>query len=258
MKSNQSANNIADERLRARLEDGVSRCLSRHEGQFLGFLNERERALTEAWLRARQDVRSLFWGGYPEAERVFLGLFPAYWEPRPEDVPLSALTVRFRSQDALGHRDVLGALLSHGIQREVVGDILVEPGRAVCFVRQEMADYLLVQLTRIGRVGVRVERGAKEPLPPGSQWEECSAVVSSLRLDCLVAACTGLSRTKAAALIQEGLVTLDHEAAGQPCRLVESGSKLSIRGRGRFLLDRVGAATKTGRLRIFIKKYGSF
>ena len=48
---------------------------------------------------------------------------------------------------------------------------------------------------------------------------------------------------------------LNHEAVYQPSRLVESGSKLSIRGKGRFLFDHVGKETKKGRLHIFMKKY---
>ncbi len=241
--------------LEAKVADTVGLCLAHNKVSFIGFLDERERGIAEKLVDAMGNSNYLFWGGWQEAERVMLGVFPDYQEPAANAFPLTAITVEFRRQDSLTHRDFLGAMLSHGIEREIIGDILVEEGRGVLFVREEMADYLLMQVEKIGRVGVTLRRGANEPFPGDCRLEEFSAVVASLRLDCVVAACTRLSREKANLLIQEGLVMLNHEAVYQPSRLVESGSKLSIRGKGRFLFDHVGKETKKGRLHIFMKKY---
>ena len=241
--------------LEAKVADAVGLCLAHNKASFIGFLDERERAIAEKLVDAMGSSNCLFWGGWQDAERVMLGIFPHYQEPSAKVFPLTAITVEFRRQDSLNHRDFLGALLSHGIERETVGDILVEEGRGVLFVRKEIADYLLMQVEKIGRVGVTLRCGANEPFPEGRRLEEFSVVVASLRLDCVVAACARLSREKANALIQEGLVMLNHEAVYQPSRLVESGSKLSIRGKGRFLFDCVGTETKKGRLHIFMKKY---
>ena len=148
------------------------------------------------------------------------------------------------------HRDFLGAFLAAGVRRETIGDILVEPGRAVLFVRQETAGFLLSQISRIGRTGVRLSEGIQLPLPAGMGFAEFQGVIASPRLDCVTAAATGLSREKAARLISAGLVTVNHRPQESLSLIIEEGDRLSVRGKGRFIIDRLGPVTKKGRLAI--------
>ncbi len=98
---------------------------------------------------------TLFWGGYPDAERVFFGAFPDFMEPDAKAFPIAALTAAFRRQDRLTHRDFLGALLHAGLERSSLGDILTEEGRAVIFCRREVSGFLCTQVEKIGGVGVQ-------------------------------------------------------------------------------------------------------
>ena len=79
--------------------------------------------------------------------------------------------------------------------------------------------------------------------------------MASPRLDCVVAAVAGLSRDKAASAIASGLVTLNYREELSSSRLLEEGAKLSIRGKGKFVIDRLGPNTKKGRLCIGGRKY---
>ena len=79
--------------------------------------------------------------------------------------------------------------------------------------------------------------------------------MASPRLDCVVAAVAGLSRDKAASAIASGLVTLNYREELSSSRLLEEGAKLSIRGKGKFVIDRLGPKTKKGRLCIGGRKY---
>lgn len=241
--------------LYARLADAAGLCLAHNRAAFVGFLDERECMLAQAFADSQKLAGIQFWGGYPAAERKLFGVFPDFLEPSPEDFPLKAVTFTFREQDPLTHRDFLGALLSQGVRRDAVGDILTEPARAVVFLRGEVAGYLLGQVRKIGRVGVKAAEGAVLPLPQPRQRVEIPGVVSSLRLDCVAAVCAQMSREKTADLIREGLVMLNHQTVTVPSQMVTGGDKLSIRGKGRFLLDSVGAATKKGRFHIVIQKY---
>lgn len=241
--------------LYARLADAAGLCLAHNQTGFVGFLDERETRLAQSFAASQKLSHTLLWGGYPQAERNLFGVFPDFLAPMAEWFPIQALTFTFRVQDCLSHRDFLGALLSHGVRRDAVGDILLEPGRAVVFVKQELAGYLLGQVEKIGRVGVTGSEGASLPLPQPRQLLEIPGVVSSLRLDCVAAVCTRLTREKTAAMIREGLVMLNHQTVTIPSQMVQSSDKLSIRGKGRFLLDAVGTATKKGRFHVVIKKY---
>lgn len=243
-----------DDVLEAKLRDAV-RIAERGRAHFIGFLDERQAGVAQVCMRRAGFSDYLFWGGYADAERVLFGAFPAYEEPSPEAFPLEAVTVSYRPCDALTHRDFLGALLSKGMVRETIGDILVEPGRAVLFARAEIADFLLQQTEKIGRVGVKLSRGAQEPLPVPHTFAPFSGVVACARLDCITALAAGVSREKAAGLISAGLVMLNHEAVTSASAQVAEGAKLSIRGKGRYLLDRVGPVTKKGRLSVAGRKY---
>lgn len=92
------------ELLAARLED-YSR-LGQKRPCFLGFLDEAQAAFCEDFL-SRRRVSTLFWGGYEEAERVMVGFFPEYLEPAPQHFPIVPLSLSYRKEFTLTHRDFL-------------------------------------------------------------------------------------------------------------------------------------------------------
>lgn len=244
-----------DALLLSRLADAARLSEARCFAHFVGFLDEREAAFAEKWAARNGVENARLWGGYEGAERVVFGAFPEFLEPNPEAYPITAVTARYRSCDRLTHRDFLGAFLAAGIRRETLGDILPEEGRCVLFVREEVAEHLLSSIQKVGRVGVALSRGYEGPLPAGRAFAPFQAVVASARLDCAVAAALGASREKASGLIAAGLVALNHEETLSPSREVKDGDRLSVRGKGRFLLDQVGPPTKKGRLKLSGRKY---
>ncbi len=236
-----------------KLEDGLRR--ARGRPAFLGFLDESQQAELKRALSRRREAKSLFWGGFPEAERAMLGLFPDYMEPDPAMFPIEAVTFTYRKEDSPGHRDFLGAMMGLGVERAVVGDILIEEGRCVAFVKEEMAGYFAGELTKIGRVGVKTALGAQEPLPVGHTFREIKGVAASARLDCLTAVVCRTSREKAAQMVITGLVQLNHTETLSPSARVQEGDVLSIRGEGKFIIDRLGPFTQKGRLSVQCRKY---
>lgn len=251
----QSKPSARDDFLEARITDAVRLAGAGGCPRFVGFLNESEAKRAQGLLCRKPECGVLFWGGYPEAERVVFGAFPGFMEPTAEEFPLTALTAEFRRQDRLSHRDFLGALLHAGLERSSLGDILTEEGRAVIFCRREVSGFLCSQVEKIGGVGVGISEGAREPFPAAHRFADFSAVVASARLDCVVAASVGTSREKAAVMIHAKLVELNHEQAESPSLAVREGDILSVRGEGRYLIDRLGPQTKKGRLGISGRKY---
>ena len=84
---------------------------------------------------------------------------------------MTGLTVKFRRQDALSHRDFMGSFLAQGVVRASLGDILAEEGRAVLFVKTELAPHFLSQIDKIGRVGVQITKGFTDPLPQADVYK---------------------------------------------------------------------------------------
>ena len=236
----------------SKLDDAVYLSQKRQKPYFFSFLSEAEQALAKQYLGSIGFDSFGFYGGYENSERKVLCL--DYYDDDPV-YPISALEFKFRQADKLTHRDFLGALMSLGIERETVGDILVEDGRCVVFVKTEIADYIKSQISKIGRAGVKVSDADVSSLPKGRGEEEKSVIVSSLRLDNIVAAISGASRKKTKNLILSGNVTLNFFECTNISKSVCEGDVLTVRGKGKFKINGVMGETKKHRIRISIIHY---
>lgn len=236
----------------ARTEDCFTLCERTSVPKFLGFLTPAEAARADGLLK-RLGAKYEFFGGYDEAERRYLCCFPD-WCEEPY-FPIRAFTFRFRECDGLSHRDFLGLLMSLGIVREAVGDILVEKGRAVVFLSEDISDYVVSNIEKVGNVGVAVSEGFELPLPGASQKIECSDTVASARLDCVVGALCGLSRNTAAELIEQGAVSVNSLACLKLTKNVCSGDRVTVRGKGRFDIVSTDGVSKKGRIILVYTKF---
>lgn len=232
--------------------------LSRKTGvpRFSRFLNEREAVVAGLGAAQTGGSKPFFYGGYDGAARTVCGFFEGTYAeelPHEELFPVCAVTFSFRSVDKLSHRDFLGAIIAAGLERDVVGDILVAEDHAVVFCLDAAAE-IVAGLMKIGRVGVRSERGITRELPR-AEFERIEAAIASMRLDCIVGACTNTSREKSALLVKSGQVSADFSVCLNVSTMVKENTVISIRGFGRFRLSEIVGETKKGRLRVVIYKY---
>lgn len=243
----------AEELILSRLGDLTARCERQQRPCFLGFLDEFQQKVCRDALK-RSPLFHRFYGGYEDAERLFLGLCP--WEEGLADgsFPIACVGVRSRPEDGLTHRDFLGSVMGLSLRREAVGDILAEDGFARIYLSSAVKDAVLTQLTKVGRAGVTCEE-----IPLGGaavkQFEDLTGTVSSLRLDCAAAFLGKLSRSAAARLIAGGLVAVDGRTVTDQTRQLHPGEKISIRGIGKFLFDGELGSSKKGKSRVKFRKY---
>ena len=255
MKTSQISPTQEDAVLLARVQEALQNARFRSKPSFVGFLDERQAMLAAAAAGRAKDVSFAMQGGYEGAGRVLFGAFPPFFQQEEEAFPLEAVTVRFRAGAQLSHRDLLGSLMSLGVTRDVIGDLLVEEGRAVFFARKEMVPFFVDELKKVGGEGVHVSAGAESPLPDGAKFAEFSATIASPRLDCVVAALCSCSRGTAVEMIEKGLVSLDFAECTSVPREVEEEDKITVRGKGKFIVDQIGPQTKKGRLGFRGRKY---
>ena len=71
----------------------------------------------------------------------------------------------------------------------------------------------------------------------------------------MVAAALRISREKAARLVESGGVLLGGVQIMSVSAAVKDGDRLSVRGKGRFILDQIGPETKRGRVNLSGRKY---
>lgn len=205
---------------------------------------------------SRKDISLNMEGGYAGAERVrMVFLNPDWGSYEPEEV-IAGIRVEFRQQDLVEHRDILGALMNLGIARETVGDIEAGGNPATFVCLPEIASYILENLEKIGRVGVRLARIPITELPLKMENLAVREItLSSLRLDSLVGGLFNLSRSQASLLIGQGKVSVNHWVCLKQDQEIEAGSVISVRGKGRGRLLEVEGPTRKARLKVKVGIY---
>ncbi len=252
-----STSNVSDEDalLRARIEDACHLCDVRSCPRFVGFLDEHRQAVARALLREKGFRNGLFFGGYPDAERTVLGVFPDFLEPDESVFPIVPVAFRYRATAALTHRDVLGALLATGIRRDKVGDILCRNGCAVVLADEELAPFIAESVSKIGNEGVRAVCPYEGAIEVQREFRVLQDTVASPRLDAVLHVALRTSREEAARRIVAGAVACNHLPALSIAASVQEGDVLSVRGAGRFRVARIGPQTRKGRWMITLEQY---
>ena len=204
----------------------------------------------------RRDAVLTVDGGFEGAERVRAVFTNPDWGGYERADLFTALKVAHRPQDTLGHRDILGALMALGIERDTIGDIVIDEATAAFVCLPELGGYIIDNFTKAGRVGLEISAIGLDELP--AREEELTIktdTVASLRLDAVLSAAFGMSRTKAAELIIAGRVSLSHQVCLRTDKEVGENSLLSVRGLGRAKLLEIGGVSRKGRSFIKIGVY---
>lgn len=259
---------MAEQDLTKDLMNAARDCISNSRPYFTRFLSESELALAQG-ISFPKDVTAVFCGGAENRDplRCCLGLFPAFYfngddicgydTQVAEMFPIKAVTLYYRREDTITHRDVLGSLMALGIERDTVGDIFVTEGSAAVFVYEKIAPLISDNLTKIGRIGVKIETDIKAGFPlPERKYEELSLSVASLRLDNIVRSVTGTSRTAAVEkYIMPQFVQLNGTVCADVSKQLCEGDIFSVRGKGKFRLENIGGTGRKGNIHITVKKY---
>jgi RNA-binding protein YlmH len=253
------------ERLFARIDDLYARA-ERGETAVSVFLSPRELHFA---CRRLEERRALFlaFGGYEGAERKRLYILPDHMEgiesvsalsEYGENVDISVLKVSGSGFSKLSHRDFMGSLLGLGLERSVIGDIVVtETGReAVVFCDSAITRFLLENWTKAGNDKVRVESiSLPENFSPQRRFARINDTVASPRVDGVVAALCSLSRDKARELVENECVEVDYDTVTRPDRTLTAPCLVTVRGYGKFRVVSVSEQTKKGRYRLEAEKY---
>ena len=209
---------------------------------------------------ARSGVSVRLWGGHPEAERVMAGFYDIE-PPEDGDFPLCALQLDWNDRFSRPeHRDLLGAVMGLGLQREATGDILMgrdgEKRCGVLFATDEMADYIAANLESAGRTTLRARRVEVLPEIALPEGRELRITVQQPRLDAVLSAGFDLSRAQAQHLVMAGLVKLNHLVNTRTDAHLRPGDLISARGYGRLRVLREEGQSRRGRQVLVLFKYG--
>lgn len=155
----------------------------------------------------------------------------------------------------LAHKDYLGGVLALGIQRNKIGDLLVKDNCCYVPIHEEIEDFLVYNIDKIGKVSCKAEILDDYSNLPQYDFKEEVIMVSSLRLDGIVSKLCNVSRAKAQGLIEQGQVLLDYVRTKDKSHELKGDERITIRGSGKFILGEKIGNSKSGKIKIIIKKY---
>ena len=237
-----------------RFQDLYNRSVNKGIYTYTGFLYEADAAAAYVGTM-RGDVT--VYGGYPEAERVIVRFGNENVIPYSEPFPVAVLEVRpvnERFSDDLTHRDFLGALMNLGIERDVIGDILIRDNTAWIMVLEKMAEHICRELNQVKHTTVCVKR--IETLPENVLPERKTVLlnVASARIDSVAARFCNLSRGKISELFASGKILINGIECHSPDRVLKEEERVTVRGFGRFTYKGIQKETKKKREVVMIEK----
>lgn len=200
-----------------------------------------------------------YFGGYPDAERKMLCYLPGYLDEDnlyEDDSPVVCLRATFYDGDCPSHRDFLGGLMGCGVERDVLGDILVSKGSCDFFVTAQIAEYIQQNFLSAGRSKLHIDKfplSQVQTIVP--EFTGIKDTLASLRLDSVVSTGFRIGRSLASQYIVAGKAAIDGLPCEKPDKQIDEGMKISVRGLGKIKVHSVSGQTKKGRIWVVIHRY---
>ncbi|SET84940.1 RNA-binding protein YlmH, contains S4-like domain [Salinibacillus kushneri] len=223
-----------------------------YQRKLTDFLDPREQYILSSVIGNHPDMNLQFFGGYEESERKRAILAPFYEEIYKEDFGIALVQSQFaRKFIQINHRDVLGALMSLGMKRKKLGDIMIVEDTIQALTDEELISFLEIHLTGIKKARLQFKSVPLKFIQSSSEkWHTQEGTVSSLRLDTVLKEIYNQSRNKTSEWIQKGYVKVNYRVVENPAFQMEEGDIISVRKKGRSKLIEISGQTKKDKWRI--------
>ena len=248
----------AEEEIRKRLKELADRSYNKGQYTFTPFLGLSELSVFRYDENNLRYASPSAYGGYDDAERMVVRFGDkdelGYEERFPIDVlEISPLAEKFA--DDLSHRDFLGALMSLGIERNLLGDIIVSGKKAYLFCLDRISDYIIENLISVRHTSVSVSHGDTKSVSElkRSELKEKVIQVASPRCDAVIAKFYNMSRNDASECFRQGKVFINGRLTESTSVNLKDKDAVTVRGYGRFTIARTGELTKKGKINLLIE-----
>ena len=232
-----------------RLKELAKRCGERQMLEVSYFLTPAERYEAEKWASKDTDTRPVFFGGNVNCERTCAFFLPFYIDENDIEygnyIKAAKITARFA---APSHRDYMGSILGLGIERDRIGDIITGEECAYVFCTSAVLPVIL-DIERVGRAGAKAEEIDIADVPLREvNMKRVEFSVMSPRLDAVVSGMFGLSRTKAASVIEQERVSLNYSVVSKTDVQIKPGDIITLKGKGKGIAGEQKGLSKKGRI----------
>lgn len=209
------------------------------------FLNEYQISFIEKELIKTKENRFFFFGGYLESARKILITYPEKIEKEEAlkniNNIICAIKIELPNEikGLLKHKDYLGTIMSFGLVRERIGDIIVYENLAYIIVLKQNSEYIkneLKQEKRFKKANIEIIDVNQIQVKP-IEFEIINISVNSLRLDNLVSELLKTSRKIAQEKIEQEKVFVNYKAETKNTKIIKVNDILVIRGNGKYIIE---------------------
>ncbi len=265
-----------DKLLISKVLDKLKFVKARNRFENTNFLDLAQKQLVSETLQKRKIINYEFFGGFPEAERTILILISEeYMElENIKDISESSnnqmitsiynqimsiirVTLPKELWGTFEHRTYLGALMKIGLKREKIGDILVRNDGADIVISNDIKDFIINninQLTRFQKAKIESLTVNQIKYIPAKN-EIIKINVASMRLDAIIGELARCSRSDSSELLEQERVMVNFKEEIRGTRIIEDNTMITIRGKGRFKINKILGNTKSGRTNVEVIKW---
>lgn len=191
-------------------------------------------------------------GVFEDSERRMICFNNNFYLPFPTALLKITVNTKFNK---VFHNQYLGSILSLGLERNKIGDLIVKDNTCYVVVHEDIKDYIISNLIQIGKAKCNVEEVDKTTNEVTYNFENITINISSMRIDSVVAKLINKSRNIAQSMIDEGLVLVNYSTVRDKSFEVKREDRITIRKYGKYILGECTGYTKSGKCKIDIKKY---
>ena len=249
----------------AKIVDKIKSAQAKNRYENTDFLDMVQQEKAKEILNKRRIENYQFWGGFNESERKELFIFPDYIEQSYDEYmdiykqQMSCIHIVLPKENRgmYEHRNYLGALMKLGLKREKIGDIIVNNDGADIVISKEISKFILNNLRLLTRFQkAQIEEIELEQIHYIEKEKEIIKInVPSTRLDCIVGELARCSRNEANDIIKQERVLVNFKLELRNSLTISEDSIITIRGKGRFKIDKILGETRSGRLNVQVSKW---
>lgn len=204
------------------------------------------------------------YGGYDNFDRNVLIIFPSKEKNNDEYITknignsICCIKVIYDKYvtSKISHRDILGTILSLGINRNLIGNIYINDKYAHVVVKNEISDYIIKNIDKVKNTRVKLEKiDISKKIDIIDDGIEDTILVNSFRLDNVLSVYLKTSRSIACEYINQGKVFINWSEQNKIDKLVKIADVISIKGKGRIVIKEIKGITKKGKNILDIIKY---
>lgn len=222
------------------IEKNINR-LMRQNSTF--FLDPKE--LIQIKIKLKKSDYSIYYP-YKDSEKVIL-----YCEKIPE-----VLLYEIKVKVPIRHQDILGALFSISIAKEMFGDILIIDNHYYIYILPMIRNYFESNFLMIKNSSIELEELPIDTLKNYERkYEKIEYIVSSNRIDTVISTIVHKGRSSIDEFIKRKEVMLNHDYLKDGSYKLKEGDIFSIRRIGKFKYNGVLKMTKGNHLIIEVLKY---